>query len=78
MAMELEFWQADGPNGEALDFARRVAAWEILGVAERYRAPHHVMLILRHTNRQPGEWIVWVAPWYKGGTQPVVGKIAHL
>jgi hypothetical protein len=75
MAMELEFWENDGPNGEQLDFARRVAAWEILGAVERYRTPAHVMIGLRHTSRQRGEWIIWVRPGYVSGTAPAVGAV---
>lgn len=78
MAMELEFWKADGPNGEALDFAVRTAAWDLLGKVERYRAPDHVMIMLRHTSRQRGEWVIWVRGGYTSGTAPAVGKVETL
>lgn len=78
MAMELEFWSADGPQGEAMDFAVRTAAWEILGKVERYRRPDHVMIILHHTGRQRGEWIIWARPGYTSGTEPKVGAIKSL
>jgi len=75
MAMELEFWVADGPNGEALDFAVPVAAWQILPTTERYRRPDHVMMVLKHTSRQRGEHVVWVRPSYASGTYPAVGLL---
>jgi len=75
MAMELEFWVPDG-NGESLDFARRVTAWEILPTVEAYRTRRHAYVILRHTSRQRGAWIIWVRPGYQSGTEPVVGPIA--
>lgn len=78
MAMELEFWLSDGPNGEQLDFARRVQAWEILPTVERYRTPNHVVISLRHTSRQKGEWIIWVKKDYRSGTQSIVGPIQTL
>ena len=75
MAMELEFWLADGPNGEVLDFARKVEAWQILPAVERFRTKEHVLIILRHTSRQRGEWVIWVKPGYTSGTCPVVGPL---
>ena len=76
MSMELEFWVPDGPHGEALDFARPVAAWQIPGVIERYRdKQRHAYVILRHTSRQRGAWIVWVRDNYQSGTCPQVGSI---
>ena len=73
MAMELEFWRADGPNGEVLDFARRVKAWQILPVVERFQTPEHVLIVLRRTSRHRGEWAIWVKPGYTGGTCPTTG-----
>lgn len=75
MALELEFWNADGPNGEALDFAMRVSAWQILGAVERYRRPDHVMISLHHTSRHKGEWVIWVRPGYDSGTHPTPGPL---
>ena len=75
MAMELEFWIADGPNGEQLDFAVRLSAWQILPTVERHRRTDHVMLILRHTSRQRGEWCIWVRQGYNSGTYPTAGKL---
>ena len=75
MAMELEFWLPDGPNGERLEFAKRVSAWEILPCVERYRRADHAYIVLRHTSRQRGEWCVWVNPRYTSGTAPCVGPL---
>lgn len=75
MAMELEFWQADGPNGEVLDFAVRVAAWQILPFFHRFKRPDHVYAILRHTGRRQGDWCVWVRDGYTSGTHPAIGKL---
>lgn len=75
MAMELEFWLPDGPNGESLDFAVRTASWNLLQNVERYRRADHAYIMLRHTTRQRGEWIIWVNPNYKGGTFPAVGAM---
>ena len=74
MAMELEFWSPDG-SGERLDFAVKVAAWQIFPTAMRYRRPDHAYIILRHTSRQRGEWIIWVRDGYVSETCPVVGPI---
>lgn len=75
MAMELEFWKPDGPGGEQLDFAVRTQAWQILGMVERFRRPDHAVIILRHTSRQRGEWVVWIRKGYTSGTSPVVGPL---
>lgn len=76
MAMELEFWVKDGPNGEARDFAVRTSAWEILGHVEKYRRRDHVYITLHHTSRQRGEWCIWVRPGYASTTEPAVGPMA--
>ena len=74
MAMELEFWKPDSPNGECLDFAVRTHAWQILGFVERYRRPKDcAYIILRHTSRQQGEWVIWVRPGYVSETGMTVG-----
>lgn len=78
MAMELEFWEADGPNGEQLDFAVRVAAWQVLPTVERYRRTDHVMIILRHASRQRGEWCIWVRAGYESATHPIIGKLTTM
>ncbi len=78
MSMELEFWKPDGPNGECLDFAVRAAAWQILGMVERYRRPDHCMVSLHHTSRQRGEWVIWVRPGYTSGTNPAVGPLVSI
>ena len=78
MAMELRFWVADGPNGELLDFATRVQAWQIVPTIERFRRSDHVYIILQHTSRRRGAWIIWVKPGYVSGTCPVVGKIGQV
>lgn len=75
MALELEFWAADGPNGEMCEFAIRVKAWEILPKVERYRRPDTVCISLKHTTRQRGEWMIWVRPGYNSGTHPAVGPL---
>lgn len=78
MAIELEFWLPDGANGEVLDFALRTAAWQILPLVERFRRPDHAYIILRHTSRQKGEWIIWVKNGYTSGTHPTVGPLLTL
>ena len=78
MAMELEFWLPDGKKGEILDFAVRTAAWQILPQVERFRRPEHAYIILRHTSRQKGEWIIWVKPGYSSETAPIVGPLTTL
>jgi len=78
MAMELEFWTPDGPNGEVLDFAIQVAAWSILPTVTRYQRPDHCMIVLKHTSRQRGEWIIWVRKGYDSETHPVVGPLIGL
>jgi len=75
MAMELEFWVADGPKGEAMDFAVRVQAWQILYTVERYWRPDHVMVTLRRTDARQDEWIIKVRQGYTEGTKPAVGKV---
>ena len=76
MALELEFWLPDGPNGEVLDCAVRVNAWEILRTVERYRRRHqHAYIILRHTSRQKGEWVIWMRQGYTSGTGMSVGRM---
>ena len=75
MAMELEFYTPDGPNGEALDFAVRCSAGTLLPLVERHRRPDHCYIVLRHTSRQRGEWIIWIREGYTSGTHPTVGRI---
>lgn len=77
MAMELEFWVEDG-KGESLEFATRVQSWQIVPFFERYKRPDTVYIILRHTSRQRGEWIIWVKPGYTSDTQPLVGPLVTL
>lgn len=75
MAMELEFWLADGPNGEVLDFARKVKTWQILPAVERFRTKEHVLIILRRTSRRRGAWIIWVKSGYMSGMCPTIGPL---
>ena len=75
MTMELEFWVADGRNGEVREQVHRVAAWEILPIVERYRLREHVYIILRHSGRKRGSWIIWKRAGYTSGTYPIVGKL---
>ncbi len=75
MAMELEFWVPDGPNGECLDFARPVSAGSLIPTIDRYWHAGHAYAVLRHTSRQrPESWIVRVQKGYISGTFPKVGK----
>lgn len=74
MAMELEFYLSDGPNGEVLDFAIRCSAGTLLPLVELHRRPEHCYIVLRHTSRQRGEWIIWVREGYTSGTHPTVGR----
>ena len=78
MAMELEFWVPDGPNGEALDFAVRVSAGTLVPQIDRFWRKDHTYAILRHTSRQKGEWIIRVRPGYRSKTNPVVGPLVSL
>jgi hypothetical protein len=75
MAMELEFYRADGSNGEVMLSAHKVTAASRLGVIKRYRSPDCVYIILRHTSRHRGAWIIWVRQGYDSGTHPTVGPI---
>lgn len=75
MAMELEFWLPDGPDGEQLDFAVRVSAGTMIPTMDRYWREDHVVATLRHTSRQKGEWCVRVKKGYTSGTKMTVGKL---
>lgn len=76
MAMELEFWLPDGPNGEVLDFAVRTSAGTMIPQFLRYlRKDDHAYVMVTHVSRQRGSWIVWVRPGYDSGTHPAVGRI---
>lgn len=79
MAMELEFWVPDGPNGECLDFAMRVSAGTLVPAMDRYWHTRHAYAILKHTSRQrPESWIIRVKKGYSSGTNPAVGKMEVL
>jgi len=75
MAMELEFYVPDSPNGEVLDFAVRCSADTLLPLVERHRRPEHCYIVLRHMSRHRGEWIIWVRAGYASGTHPTVGRL---
>lgn len=78
MAMKLEFWEADGPNGEAQQAEVRVSAATMIQTFEQYKNSRTVMVTLAHTSRQRGEWVVWVKRGYTSGTRPMVGKVEVL
>ena len=66
MSLELEFWESDG-NGEALQFAIRVSAWQIHPFVTRYTRPETVYVTLRNTARRE-EWVIWVRRGYRSAT----------
>lgn len=78
MAMELEFWLSDGPDGECLDFAVRVSIGTLIPQIDRYWRTDHAYAILNQTSRSRKEaWIVRVKPGYSSGTTPAVGRIEN-
>lgn len=72
MAMELEFYRADG----SMLSAHKVTAVTRLGVIKRYRSPDCVYIILRRTSRRRSAWIIWIRQGYDSGTHPRLGPIA--